>query len=591
MSQKMENLLNLALDATGEERMRSEELEVGYDPAENEWELILKFSGSMENIRRITVSAAELLNGYAVVVVKESRIEELASLPEVEYVEKPKSLYFEVQNGRQVSCIDTVQLPLFSLSGAGTLIGIIDSGIDCENPDFRNEDGTTRILSLWDQTAEGTPPEGYARGAEFTADQIDEVLKIADGEERRRLLPGRDVSGHGTAVAGIAAGNGRGSEGRKFRGAAPDAGLIIVKMGNARREGFPRTTELMEGVDYVIRKAMDLRRPVAVNISFGNTYGSHDGSSLLERFLNDISGVWKNVICVGSGNEGSTAGHTSGTVGDEEEEIVQLAVQQREPALSVQIWKSYVDDLEVSVENPSGERVGPFREILGPQRFYLGGTELLIYYGEPKPYSVRQEIYISFQPRASGSGLSGVSQNYVDAGVWQIVLTPRQVVDGRYQMWLPSQNALQIGTAFLLPVSLATLTIPSTASQVVTVAAYDGRTFSYADFSGRGADEDPERASGIKPDLAAPGVRVTAPAPGGGYMEMTGTSFAAPFVTGGAALLMEWGIVRGNDPYLYGEKVKAYLRRGARELPGYEEWPNVQLGYGALCVRESLPDG
>ena len=591
MSQKMENLLNLALDATGEERMRSEELEVGYDPAENEWELILKFSGSMENIRRITVSAAELLNGYAVVVVKESRIEELASLPEVEYVEKPKSLYFEVQNGRQVSCIDTVQLPLFSLSGAGTLIGIIDSGIDCENPDFRNEDGTTRILSLWDQTAEGTPPEGYARGAEFTADQIDEVLKIADGEERRRLLPGRDVSGHGTAVAGIAAGNGRGSEGRKFRGAAPDAGLIIVKMGNARREGFPRTTELMEGVDYVIRKAMDLRRPVAVNISFGNTYGSHDGSSLLERFLNDISGVWKNVICVGSGNEGSTAGHTSGTVGDEEEEIVQLAVQQREPALSVQIWKSYVDDLEVSVVNPSGERVGPFREILGPQRFYLGGTELLIYYGEPKPYSVRQEIYISFQPRASGSGLSGVSQNYVDAGVWQIVLTPRQVVDGRYQMWLPSQNALQIGTAFLLPVSLATLTIPSTASQVVTVAAYDGRTFSYADFSGRGADEDPERASGIKPDLAAPGVRVTAPAPGGGYMEMTGTSFAAPFVTGGAALLMEWGIVRGNDPYLYGEKVKAYLRRGARELPGYEEWPNVQLGYGALCVRESLPDG
>lgn len=276
MSQKMENLLNLALDATGEERMRSEELEVGYDPAENEWELILKFSGSMENIRRITVSAAELLNGYAVVVVKESRIEELASLPEVEYVEKPKSLYFEVQNGRQVSCIDTVQLPLFSLSGAGTLIGIIDSGIDCENPDFRNEDGTTRILSLWDQTAEGTPPEGYARGVEFTADQIDEVLKIADGEERRRLLPGRDVSGHGTAVAGIAAGNGRGSEGRKFRGAAPDAGLIIVKMGNARREGFPRTTELMEGVDYVIRKAMDLRRPVAVNISFGNTYGSHE---------------------------------------------------------------------------------------------------------------------------------------------------------------------------------------------------------------------------------------------------------------------------------------------------------------------------
>ncbi len=586
MSQKMENLLNLALDATREERMRSEELEVGYDPGGNEWELILKFSGDLENIRQITVSAAELLNGYAVVLVKEERIEELAALPEVEFIEKPKSLYFEVENGRQVSCIDTVQLPPFSLTGTGTLVGIVDSGIDYENPDFRNDDGTTRILSLWDQTAAGTPPQGYARGAEFTAAQINEALEAADRETRRRLVPSRDISGHGTAVAGIAAGNGRGSEGRRLRGAAPDAGLIIVKMGNARAEGFPRTTELMEGVDYVIRKAMELRRPVAVNISFGNTYGSHDGSSLLERFLNDISGVWKNVICVGSGNEGSTAGHTAGTVRDEEEETVELAVQQRETALSVQVWKSYVDDMEVSIVNPSGERVGPFREILGSQRFYFGGTELLVYYGEPKPYSVRQEIYISFLPRASGT-----SQNYVDAGVWQIILTPRQIVDGRYQMWLPSQNALQIGTAFLLPASLATLTIPSTASQVVTVAAYDGRTFSYADFSGRGADEDPERASGIKPDLAAPGVRVTAPAPGGGYMEMTGTSFAAPFVTGSAALLMEWGIVRGNDPYLYGEKVKAYLRRGARELPGYEEWPNVQLGYGVLCVRESLPVG
>lgn len=285
--------------------------------------------------------------------------------------------------------------------------------------------------------------------------------------------------------------------------------------------------------------------------------------------------MWKNVICVGSGNEGNTAGHAAGTVDDGEEEEIQLAVQQREPSLSVQIWKSYVDEMDVSIVNPSGERAGPFREILGSQRFYLGGTELMVYYGEPKPYSVKQEIYISFLPRQSGPG-----GNYVDAGVWKIILTPRRIVDGRYQMWLPSQNALQIGTAFLMPDSTATLTIPSTASQVITAAAYDGRTFSYADFSGRGGKEDPEQAGGIKPDLAAPGVRITAPVPGGGYMEVTGTSFAAPFVTGSAALLMEWGIVRENDPYLYGEKVKAYLRRGARELPGYEQWPNIRLGYG-----------
>lgn len=156
-------------------------------------------------------------------------------------------------------------------------------------------------------------------------------------------------------------------------------------------------------------------------------------------------------------------------------------------------------------------------------------------------------------------------------------------------MWLPAQAALNVGTAFLTPDSTSTLTIPSTASLVVTVAAYDARTFSYADFSGRGPAAVYEGIEVPKPDLAAPGVLVNAPVPGGGYRAFSGTSFAAPFVTGSAALLMEWGIVQGNDPYLYGEKVKAYLRRGARELPGYSVWPNSLLGFGALCVRNSLP--
>lgn len=579
MSQKIENILNLALDATPEERERAEELEVGYDPKAREWELIVKYSGTLEAVRGITVSVTELMNGYAVVVIREDRIEELAGFPEIEFIEKPKSLYFEAETGRQVSCIDTVQFPPYSLSGKGTLVGIIDSGIDYANPAFRNEDGTTRIVSLWDQTLSGRPPEGYASGTEFTREEINEALSEPDEGERFRIVPSRDMSGHGTAVAGIAAGNGAGSAGRRYRGAAPEAELIVVKMGIPRTEGFPRTTELMTGVDYVIRKALDMRMPVAVNISFGNTYGSHDGTSLVERFLNDISDTWKNVICIGSGNEGTAAGHVAGRVSDEEEKVVELAVQELEPALNVQIWKSYVDEIDISVVNPSGTRVGPFQEILGPQRFVLGGTELLIYYGEPKPYSVKQEIYLSFIPR----------QSYIDSGVWRLVLTPRRIVDGSYQMWLPAQASLNVGTAFLLPGSSSTLTIPSTASLVITVAAYDARTFSYADFSGRGPAAVYEGSGVPKPDLAAPGVRVTAPVPGGSYREFTGTSFATPFVTGSAALLMEWGIIRGNDPYLYGEKVKAYLRRGARELPGFDEWPNSQLGYGVLCVSDSLP--
>ena len=579
MSQKLENLLNLALDADQGERERSEELDVGYDKEENVWELIVKYSGTLEAVRQTARSVTELLNGYAVIVIEEERIGQLAQLPEVEFIEKPKKLYFQTDVGRQVSCIDIVQDMPLSLRGKGTLIGIVDSGIDYENAEFRNEDGTTRIVSLWDQSVNGRPPAGYLAGTEYTREQIDAALATEDKEVRRQMVKTSDVSGHGTAVAGIAAGNGRGSEGRRFRGAAPEAELIIVKMGAPREGGFPRTTELMRGVDYIVRKAVELRRPVAINISFGNTYGSHDGTSLVERFLNDIADMWKNVICIGSGNEGASAGHVSGKVRRQISETVELAVQQREPALSIQIWKSYVDEMGVSVISPSGRQAGPFYEFLGAQRYILGDTELLIYYGEPKPYSVKQEIYLSLLP----------GKQYIESGVWKIVLTPGRIVDGEYQMWLPTQTSLTMGTAFLQPNSMSTLTIPSTASLAVTVAAYDARTFSYADFSGRGPAGMYEGENVLKPDIAAPGVRVTAPVPGGGYQSFSGTSFAAPFVTGSAALLMEWGIVRGNDPYLYGEKVKAYLRKGAKQLAGYERWPNALLGYGALCVRDSLP--
>ena len=599
MSQKIENQLNLALSITEEERQKSESLDIGYDLEEKEWELIVKYSGTLERVRTRAVYVTELTGGYAIIQIKESQIKELAAFPEVEFIEKPKSLYFQIENGRRVSCIDEVQAaPFFSsigqeglednqqkkqsfpLLGKDVLIGIVDSGIDYENPDFRNADGTTRILALWDQTLQnGKPPQEYHIGTEFTSEQINEALRMEVREERYRIVPSRDASGHGTAVAGIAAGNGRGSKNGKYRGAAPEAGLLIVKMGGAGETGFPRTTQLMRGVDYIVRKAEELKKPVAINISFGNTYGSHDGTSLVERYLNTVSERWKNVICVGSGNEGTTAGHAAGEYRKGMMTEVQLAVQQREKSFSLQIWKSYVDEVAITIVDPSGNHSGRLEEKEGTQRIQIGETELLVYYGEPKPYSIRQEIYISFLPR----------NEFVTAGVWKIQMMPGQVVDKLWQMWLPVQNALNIGTAFLKPDSYTTLTIPSTASLVITVAAYNALTFSYADFSGRGPAQIYEGENANKPDLAAPGVRVMAPVAGGGYAEFTGTSFATPFVTGSAALLMEWGIVKGNDPYLYGEKVKAYLRRGARQIPGYERWPNGELGYGRLCIVQSIP--
>lgn len=575
-NQKLENLLNLALNATNPEREKSLELNVGYDREEREWDLIIKYSGSLERFREMGIQVVELQNEYAIITIKESLIEEFSMFPEVEYIEKPKRLYFETAAGRRVSCIDSVQRASPFLTGKGVLVAVIDSGIDYANADFRNEDGSTRIRALWDQSIAGNPPEGYLIGTEYTAEQINEALKEPAALRQLQIVPSRDTSGHGTAVAGIAAGNGRGSVGRVQAGVASESDLLIVKLGSPRPDGFPRTTELMQGIDYVIRKAMEYRQPVVINISFGNTYGSHDGTSLLERFIDDISSFWKSVICVGNGNEGSGAGHTSGRLTQGVREVVQLGVTELEPSLNVQIWKAYEDIVDISLIAPDGSVAGPIQEVLGTQRFRAGETEILLYYGEPSPHSTAQEIFLDFLPR----------DQYVTGGVWEIALTPRKIVVGDYAMWLPSQAALNRGTGFLFPNEQTTLTIPSTAGRVLSVGAYNGLTFAYADFSGRGYTRETNL---VKPDLAAPGVDVHAPVPGGTYASFSGTSFATPFVTGSAALLMEWGVIQGNDPYLYGEKVKAYLRRGARPLPGFSEYPNPQVGYGALCVRDSLP--
>lgn len=272
-SQKVENLLNLALDTTEEEREKSLELDVGYNPIDREWDVIVKYSGSLENAKAIAVQVTELLNEFAVITVLESRLDELAALPEIEYVEKPKRLFFQVYDGKRVSCINTVQDTPFSLSGKGTMTAVIDSGIDYMLPDFRKEDGSTRILAMWDQSAipktqEERPPEGYQMGVEYTEEQINQAIRADSLEERRNLVSEEDISGHGTAVAAIAAGGG-GAEGSRYAGVAPETSLLIVKLASPKADGFPRTTELMMGIDYAVRKSLEYQLPAAINISFG----------------------------------------------------------------------------------------------------------------------------------------------------------------------------------------------------------------------------------------------------------------------------------------------------------------------------------
>ena len=197
----------------------------------------------------------------------------------------------------------------------------------------------------------------------------------------------------------------------------------------------------MQAVDYIVQKAEMLQMPVSVNISFGNTYGAHNGTSLPERFLDAAAQIGRTLISVGTGNEGAEAGHTSGFVREGEETSVPLGVQERQGAFSLQIWTDYTDVIGVTIKTPSGERVGPIREVMGTQRFLTGKTEILLYYGEPSPYSGLNEIFLEFLP----------VDDYVNSGEWNIILVPEQIVTGRFEMWLPASYTLNEGTAFFLP--------------------------------------------------------------------------------------------------------------------------------------------
>ena len=286
--QKIDNLLNLAMDATPQERAKSENLNVGYDSSEKLWDVIVKYSGPESGLGGEEIQVVPLLGGYAVVTLPESEIKAYSAREQIEFIEKPKRLYFETFQAREASCILPVQTGSNGLSGKGILVGVVDSGVDFFHPDFRNEDGSSRILRLWDQSVNGNPPNGYTKGTEYTKEEIDEALVLGETEGRRLialhieeapvarpLIPSGDFSGHGTAVLGIAAGNGRASDGVN-RGVAYESEILVVKMGNAGTNSFPRTTELMEGIDYLVRQAAALGKPIAINISFGNNYGSHE---------------------------------------------------------------------------------------------------------------------------------------------------------------------------------------------------------------------------------------------------------------------------------------------------------------------------
>lgn len=567
-NQKLEDQLSLALDTPAQMREKSDNLDTGYAPSENTWELIVKYNG---NLDRLTggIRVEPLIAGYAIVTIPENLIGAFSRMEEIEFIEKPKKLYPQVTAGLGASCFYPLLQPVSgkALSGQGVYMAILDSGIDYTDPMFRYADGTTKIAWLWDQGKRADaekgekPPQGFFTGVEYSRKMLNANLQ----KNSERLTT--DVTGHGTNVAKIA-----------VQG-APESELIVVKLDTARGT-YPSTVSLLRAFTYVAKKAQAENMPVAINLSYGNTYGAHDGSSLLERFIDNITEVGRNVICIGAGNEGASAGHFAGKLSENEIQRISFAMGTYERSFSLQLWKWYADRMDISILSPAGEQYLIRNQDAGgeAQQAVMEQTKLLIFSGRPQPYRKREEVYIDFIP----------VETYLNTGIWTIEIAPRRIANGELRLYMPSAVVRSENTRFLLPSPAQTLTIPSTAQKVITVGAYNAYVRSYAAFSGRG-DAGSDRAENSKPDLAAPGVNIRIGEGEGGAV-VSGTSYATPFVTAAAALLMEYGIVQGNDPFLYGEKVKAYLHAGARQLPGYDMWPNDQVGWGALCVSESLPE-
>lgn len=524
-----------------------------------EWILLIR--EGFEVPKKDGVEVTYLLGNYAILSAEEGEEAELLKRPEILYAERSTRIFEQVESGRGVSCINnrpTAKNGAAVLSGQGVLMGVLDSGIDYAHPDFRNEDGSTRIVALWDQTLTySEPPEGYRIGSFFSREQIDLALRQGRTEEQRRIVPSADLSGHGTHVTGIAAGNGRASKGR-YRGVAYESDLLIVKLARSRSEGAAAsdTASLMEGVDFCVRYAIERNQPLVLNFSYGTNEGAHNGKSLLETYLNTVIPMAKCVACVGMGNEGVGRTHAGGKVREEEITELEFAIEGREKSIVLQLWKNYADGFAVEIEAPGEE------------------SEIEIIKYPPTIYQNLEEIRMEIRARGERLG----------SGVLTIRLVPEQIVCGEYDIWV-LRGLESSDSGFVIPTPERTLTIPATAENVISVGAYDFGTLAVAPFSGRGEARESGRS---KPDLVAPGVEIVSCAPGGGYTALSGTSMATPFVSGGAALLLEWGVIEGNDPFLYGEKLRTYLHRGAVRLPG-EVYPNPLAGWGRLCVSDSLP--
>jgi len=464
------------------------------------------------------------------------------------------------------------------LSGKGVLIGIVDTGIDYTAPAFRYEDGTSKIVSIYDQSIPGNPPNGFFVGSEYTQDRLNEALKT---DAPFTVVPSKDNIGHGTFLASIAAGR---DNGGNFSGAAPDSELVVVKLKEARpyirnaylvpdeNNSVYESTAVMLGIEYIIRKAKELNRPVAICLGVGTNLGSHDGNTLFEQYIGIIANITGVCICAAAGNESQERHHARVTVPDNETGIdININAEKERSGIYLSVLNSSSDRISVALKSPTGEVVGriPAKEgTTYTSRLLLERSRVTIEYYFPLSMSSGQATIIKIENATPG--------------LWTVTLFGDIVLDGTVDAYLPLTSIGYSGVEFLEPDPYYTIAVPGTSSAVITCGAYNDDDNSLFINSSWG----PTRLPATSPDLTAPGVRVTGIYPTGEGL-MSGTSVSAAITTGACALMLQWGIVEKNAPSLDTFQIKGYLIRGCARDSNLS-YPNYQWGYGKLDLYNTF---
>ena len=550
-------------------------------PAQNEMyaDFIVKYMDDFqEDLGDVPGFSFQKINGiYGVVYAPLTEIGRW-NINTYSYSSIPKCYTHMDLGGLSASGITRLQeQPYLQLKGSGTAVAVVDSGIDYRNPVFQNEMGS-RILCIWDQTLQGDGKE-VPYGRVFWKKDI--VQALASGYPDV-FVPSVDTDGHGTRMAAIAAGNYFPEE--NFSGAAPEAMLIIVKVKPAKkylREFylFPAEAELfqendiMMGMDFAVRIANDRRMPLSLCLGIGSNQGAHIGKNPLSLYVDYISQYSLISVSIAAGNEGAARHHYAGRLTDRENQAsVEIRVGNKEPGFTMEFWGEPPEIYNLSLQSPTGEILdisASLGEVTQELSFVFVETRVKVNYVSIERQTGYTLVYFQFiQPVP---------------GIWRIFVRGRDGQNVGFHMWLPVQGLISEETYFLEPSPYNTVTAPGDSLESITVTAYQYRDNTLYVQASRGFMPD----GNVVPQVAAPGVQIRVPQLNGLYGNASGTSLSAAQTAGAAALLFEWAVIRGNQPYFTGSSVKNYITRGA-EREERMQYPNRDWGFGRMDLYHTF---